>query len=71
MKAFILFRVYHKCMKEIYAKTKKRVCHKFMTHLLFFVFVFYSNSVLKPEFGMVGESMMNDAAEWVERNGPL
>ena len=39
--------------------------------VIFFVFAFYSNSVLKPESGMVGESMMNDAAEWVERNGPL
>lgn len=40
--------------------------------VIFFVFLpFYSNSVLKPESGMVGESMMNDAAEWVERNGPL
>ena len=28
-------------MKKIYAKTKKRVCHKFMTHPLFrFCFLF-------------------------------
>lgn len=27
-------------MKEIYAKTKKRVCHGLMTHPLFFVFIF-------------------------------
>ena len=33
--------------------------------------LFYSNSVLKPESGMVGESIVNDTAEWVERNGPL